>query len=160
MRTGRAKISRSKVTGLQLNNTGMGGGQSPALLSVSDVSDWPALLTGLKTEGSSDAPSPGRQIVQFIDPAVRRLLPGIDATKVPPAENQSVIIKQVNRALNAPGLYNEAAWQGKNVDSVVGLMLEKGTQQLNSDELALMNRRLLEAAYPGAIVRFEAPTAP
>ena len=158
--TGAVQVKNAKARGFRLNNAGPKSPSSAALLKVDEVVDWPALLAGLKTEGASEAPSPGRQILQFIDPQIARLLPGMDASKVPPAENQSLIVKQLNRALSAPGLYNESAWDGKSVDPVVDLMLEKGTQQLSGDELVFMNRRLLEAAYPGAIAKFEAPTAP
>lgn len=159
LRTGKGRMLNSSATKVRFNSMRSEKASAPGLLAVEDITDWPALLGALKKQASSEDATPGRQIVQFIDPNMRKLLPGIDSTKAPTPENQAVIVKELNKALGVPGLYNETAWAGTSTDPIVPLMLEKGTSSLSSEELVLLNRRLFEAAYPGAIARFE-PAAP
>jgi hypothetical protein len=145
--------------GFQIKNmplAGMGGApgggkqdQSPFLLSAKDVTDWPALLGGVKRQGAAAEPSPGKQILAQFDPKLRQQFNNVVSDKAPNASTQGELVKALNRALRSKTLYNADAWKGIEVPADAQALLKKGS--LSSEEVVQLNRRLLEAAYPGAI---------
>lgn len=123
--------------------------QGGALLTAKDVTDWPALIGGVKRQAAADAPSPGKQIMAQFDPALRKQFNNVVDDKAPNASTQSELVKALNRALKAKTLYDAEAWKGIELPADAQALLAKETR--TADEVVKLNRRLLEAAYPGAI---------
>lgn len=133
---------------IEINRGGEAGGAGdPALLKDSDVKDWTALLTAIKTDTKAEGASPGKQILALLDPAVQSALNGSEAQQL--VAQKELILKQLNTALRKPGLYSEAAWVDKTVGAGAQALLAKGA--LTGQEQTRLNRLLLEAAYPELI---------
>lgn len=136
---------------------GMGGAggekkeQNPYLLSAKDVKDWPALLGGVKRQAAADGPSPGKQVLAQFDPKLRQQFANVVDDKAPNAPTQAELVKALNYALSQRDLYDAEAWKDVDIGPEAAALLKK--ESLSSAEVVQLNRRLLEAAYPGAIER-------
>lgn len=147
--------------GFQLRNmpltgvSGAGGSkqetQSPYLLTVKDVKDWPALIGSVKRQAAGAAPAPGKQVLAQFDPKLRQQFNSVTDTQTPNQSTQADLVKALNRALREKDLYDAEAWKGIDLGPDAGELLKK--ESLSSEEVVRLNRRLLEAAYPDAITR-------
>jgi lipopolysaccharide export system protein LptA len=124
---------------------------NPWLLETGDIIDWPALLTKLQAEAQSDAPSPGRRILARFEPAVATQLQAVRSDRAPSPSAQAQIVDLLNRALRARDLHHPDAFAAVELPGDAADLLAEGTDDLTQEEVTRLNRRLLEAAYPGAI---------
>jgi len=134
-----------------LNGAGFGGvaaAKDPSLLTEKDVLDWPGLLTKVKAE-AAEPPSPGKQVVSQLDQSAQKMIMSVPVQTL--AENKEALVKQINRVLESPKFYDEAAWQGINIGQQTRDLLEK--QNPAPKDITQANRALLEAAYPGMIAQ-------
>lgn len=154
MRTGEARIIKSDLQGLQLGGGEKGAApRSPGSLRSEDVTSWPNLLTALKAAAANAAPSPGGRILTFVDGRVKSALPGIDPAKEVPESNKGFILGELNGALRQSSLYTAEAWAGVAIEGEAQTLLQRGPDSLSPDEVVLLNRRLVEAAFPDAIAK-------
>jgi len=122
------------------------------LLREADVRSWEELIDKLKSQGASDAPSPGKRLLVLLDPDARKALETVDTSTL--LQNKADLLKAVNGALKKPALYDKDAWAGIPLDregQSLAAQLESGN--LPANEIPHLNRRLLEAAYPREIVK-------
>jgi len=118
-----------------------------------DLLDVPELAERLKKEGQSNKPSPGRRIWSLIDADVRTTLSETDTEN---ADQRHFLIRfeltaALNGLLDKPDLYDEEAWQDVAVVEEARELMKRGVDDLSEEELARLNRLLLEAAYPNLI---------
>ncbi|MDX9974740.1 MAG: hypothetical protein RBU21_17270 [FCB group bacterium] len=123
--------------------------QSAYLLTAKDVTDWPTLIGGVKKQAAADGPSPGKQIMAQFDPALRKQFSNVVDDKAPNASTQSELVKALNKALKAKSLYDAEAWKGVELPADAQELAKK--EERSAEEVVKLNRRLIEAAYPGAI---------
>lgn len=154
LRTGQARITKSDLQGLQLGGGEEGGApRSPGNLRPEDITSWPNLLTALKAAGANSAPSPGGRILTLVDGRVKSALPGIDPAVEVPESSKDFILGQLNGALRQSSLYSAEAWAGVAIEGEAQTLLQRGPDSLSPDEVVLLNRRLVEAAFPDAIAK-------
>ncbi|HIJ73148.1 MAG TPA: hypothetical protein HPP83_03510 [Candidatus Hydrogenedentes bacterium] len=133
--------------------------EDPSLLTVKDVFDWPALLRQVKAQAKADKPSPGKRVLELLDPDTRSRLLGLDPDAQLIDKDKTGIIKRINTVLAAPDLYTKAAWNGIDIGNEARDLIGLGTDKLEPEEVTRLNRLLIEAAYPKAIGRRE-PVSP
>lgn len=127
---------------------GIGGGEAadPSLLGEKDVKDWAGFLDKVRTQAGAKEASPGKQIVSLLDSKVQNLIKTLPTEQL--VENKESILKQINKVLQNPKLYDEAAWNGIEIPAAAKDLM--ATKPTGPDQIRL-NRLLLEAAYPGVI---------
>ncbi len=136
------------MSAAQVPLRGAGGGSAdPSLLTEGDVSDWTGLIDTLKTQMRADAPSPGRQVGAQLGEETRNILLGVATDAL--VQEKGRLVKAINSVIKAPGLYDEAAWEGVALGDEAQALLAKDV--LTQKEQTRLNRLLLQAAYPGYI---------
>jgi len=129
------------------------------------------LLTKIKAEYDGDVPAPGKQIWPLLDDHIKNEFSSSQENektqKTQSPSNRSpvsssqissmALSNQLNELLQERDLYDEAAWQSASLSDEAKNLSAKGIDQLDESELGRFNRLLLDAAYPGLIVRSGAP---
>jgi len=144
----RVLVDRIKIREMRL-----GEARDPSLLSDTDVRDWPKFLEVLQTQRDADGPSPGKRVISLLDAEAQGQIAA--ATAVQLLANRKGVLKQLNRVLENPKLYDEAAWEGIHLDQESRGLLAEDT--LSPREQTRLNRLLLQAAYPGLIAKAPGP---
>ncbi|HNR31956.1 MAG TPA: hypothetical protein PKI11_13785 [Candidatus Hydrogenedentes bacterium] len=119
----------------------------PALLRESHVTDWTGLVNTLKQQAAAEAASPGKHVITLLDAETRGILTSAPTETI--VANREKLLKQLNKVMSNPKLYNEAAWAGVALDDEAKALLDK--QDRAPEELTRLNRLLLRAAYPAYI---------
>jgi lipopolysaccharide export system protein LptA len=149
--TGEARVVNPKVSGIQFKAGNGERSQNPFHLSLASIVDWPLLIRTLQDQHASEAESPGKRILNLVDPQVRAALPNLDPSKEPVPEIKSAVVDQLNRVLGQSTFYTAEAWDGISITPEAQALLDKGYSVLTDSQVVELNRRLLEAAYPQAI---------
>ena len=123
---------------------GNGAPADPSLLDTGDVTDWPGLIDTLKAQMRADAPSPGKQVGAQLDEETRNIMVNVGTDAL--VQEKGQLVKAMNSVLKAPGLYDEAAWEGIAPGDEATALLAKDTR--TPAEQTRLNRLLLQAAYP------------
>lgn len=137
------------MTASEVDPNATGGGATgvpsdPSMLADADVSDWAGFLEALKAQALSDAPSPGRQIYSRLDARLQEPLRTLSTEAL--LAQKGTLIRELNRVLSRPGMFNREAWAGTTLTGEAEALLAKGG--LTPAEQFRQNRLLLEAAYP------------
>ena len=110
-----------------------------------------AMAREMMRQYDAGAPSPGYQIVSKLDEGGRELL-----TKFAAADEERGssyfsdmrnIIEDLNGLLAVRDLYQEEDWQDVLLGTEARELLDKGPEKLSEDELARLNRLLIEVPY-------------
>lgn len=125
----------------------------PNLLRVDDILDWTGLLSAMQAQGTAAPASPGKRILAVLKPEVREFFATMGTDQAPGENLKNDIIKQLNGALEQPNLYDAAAWQGIPIGAEAQALLRGNPRALSRRDVIRLNRLLLEAAYPEAIVK-------
>lgn len=141
--TGRYRMTKVKAE-LVSPETGDSAPADPSLLRESDIQDWTGLINALKQQAAAETASPGKHILSLLDGETRGILTSASTETI--VENKSKLLKQLNKVLANPKLYNEAAWTGIALSDEAKALLAK--QDRTPEELTRLNRLLLHAAYP------------
>jgi len=116
-------------------------GKLQVLLKPADVTDWAALLGPLR---SGRGPVAARLRESLDANAVASALPG-------EAGARAGMLKAINELLSRREAFGGAELAGLDLSYDARLLLAKGPGELTNVEVAALNRRILEAAFPGAI---------
>ena len=136
------------MSAAQVPLRGAGSGpRDPSLLTEADVTDWTGLVDTLKTQMRAEAPSPGRQVGAQLGEETRNILLGVGTAAL--VQEKGRLVKAMNSVLEAPGLYDPAAWEGITLNGEATALLEQDTR--TGAEQTRLNRLLLQAAYPDYI---------
>jgi hypothetical protein len=132
-----------------------GGGPSEAtaggILSASDVKNWPALLTKIKSQAQEQTASPGKQLLSVLTSKDRETFMSFPTEKEPSGQIKAMILGRFNRALDSPRFYNPDAWKGITLSEEMQEIAKKDLSSLPKADLGRFNRSLIEAAFPGEI---------
>ncbi|HEV3341585.1 MAG TPA: ABC transporter permease, partial [Pirellulales bacterium] len=119
-----------------------------------DVTDAKGLIEKIKRQSTDPGPSPGKQIWALLnddykvelapesDQSGRARWPGAIYLRLP---------GELNDVISSRKLYDEAAWTGINLSQEARDLVGEGVDRLDEEDLARLNRLLLEAAYPNEI---------
>jgi hypothetical protein len=122
-------------------------------LNVNDITDWPGFLAALKEQANGEKPSPGKRLFALVDGNAQKTLAAMPPNPTP--QDKDNAIKMLNRVLVNPKLYTEDMWNGIKLPQAATSLLGKSTRSVH--EQMLLNRQLLEAAFPGMIASSETP---
>jgi len=137
-----------RINGLQLGGTGDAAtNQDPSLLREQDVLDWTKFLATIKEQSAAKAASPGKRIVNLLDPKMQGFLSSLPPEKL--AAEKGSIVKQLNKVLASPTLYDAAAWSAVALSEELKATADKGG--LSGQDATRLNRDLLNAAFPDLI---------
>jgi hypothetical protein len=147
----RFEVEKGRAKEIRLNAPeaaeGAEGKTAPAppgpALKESDIADWKGFLAKFVAQAKAGAPSPGKRVAQLLDAKTRDTMLSSPADML--LKNKGGILKQLNRVLANPKLYDAACWQGIALDADAQALLAQ-TGLAPPDQMKL-NRRLLEAAY-------------
>jgi LptA/(LptD N-terminal domain) LPS transport protein len=150
LNTGEA-ISENVSVNISLMSAGGDAQPSTMLLRIEEVRDWKGLLTKVKAEAGADKPSPGKRIVALLSESARGLLLQLDPAQEQTADMKKGIVKEFNKVLGGKSMYDKASWEGVKLDAETTALLAKDAA--SAEERILVNRRLLEAAFPAEIAK-------
>jgi hypothetical protein len=128
----------------------------PTRLNANSVFDWAGLITKLKDQAAGSENSPGKHLWTLFASDVKRqleALPENAGTDPVPPELTGAIVAELNRLLSERLMYDAAAWQGIEIGEEATRFVHRGTDRLSDEELARLNRMLLESAFPEEIAR-------
>lgn len=147
------KTDRIKLYGAKIKNMtfggGLGGPSNPALLAESDIQDWPTFLKTMRSQIDADGATPAKRVLAVLDDEARTQMAG--ATPEQLLENKKQVLKQLNKAILSPKLYDASAWAKATLDASTQALLAQDV--LEGPDQSRLNRGLIEAAFPGAIAK-------
>ncbi len=145
MSTGESEIEGMQADEIDTQALGGSGPADPALLRDIDVLNWDGFITAFKADNKSDQPTPGKQIAVLLDASQRQALPNASNEQL--LGMKANLLKLINKNIENPKFYLDAAWEGKTISEAAQNLLVKANR--SPEEGKQMNRLLLDAAYPG-----------
>jgi len=128
---------------------GLSLGPDPALLTPADIPKARVLAARLVAGGAASAPSPASRIWDLLTPEARTLASQVAASPDPPPSLARAVVEALNeRVLSQPGFYSEVHFRGVELPARARELLAAQKQGLSPHESVLLNRLLLEAAFP------------
>jgi hypothetical protein len=118
--------------------------ESPLLVNT-ELIDTPGF--GIRLRDGQDALS--RHLHTQLTPATQLLLQNLQAGS-PTPELEKALVADLNRVLSGPSLFNPERFAGVGLSDELRSLMASNPHGL---ELVLLNRLLLEAAYPGEIAK-------
>lgn len=144
---------RIKLYGVRIKNMQFESGPlstpNPALLAENDIKDWPAFLNAMKAQIDAGGATPAKRILAVLDNEARAQM--AEATPEQLLTNKKAVVKQLNKAIVSPKLYEADAWAKAELDASTQALLAQDA--LEGPDQARLNRGLIEAAFPGAIAK-------
>ncbi|MBI3270464.1 MAG: CHASE2 domain-containing protein [Planctomycetes bacterium] len=121
-----------------------------------ELRDARGLAARIRQQAEAPEPSPGKHLWGLLNSRNQGRL------QDPPAGGAEADIPwQVTTALNEllpnPNLWDEESWKGINIGEAARAGVQRGTEKLLEVDLVLLNRLLLEAAYPRAFLKQAVP---
>jgi hypothetical protein len=120
-----------------------------------DLVEGPQLVTKLRSGELSLTASPGQRIWSLIDEGAHEKL--IKLARVDRGERgenrdfmqgMETLRAELNRLIHRRDLYDEAAWKGITLPGEARDLVARPRHELSEQELARMNRLLIESAFP------------
>jgi len=124
-----------------------------SLLSRYDVLDWKSFTSKLREQGEASQPSPGKRIWMLISPEIRKAAAEIAAMDYPYDYIKNQVTDELSNLLERRDFYDESHWQYANLSRKATQMLERGMSELTDIQVSQLNGCLLEAAFPGQLVK-------
>jgi ABC-type transport system involved in multi-copper enzyme maturation permease subunit len=124
------------------------------VIMPNDITDAKGLIDKIKRQQAGDQPSPGKQIWALLsDDFQQQLLPsGTQSTRPRwPGAIYFQLPGELNKVIKSRKLYDAAAWSGIELPGDAQKLLKVGIDALDDEDIAHLNRQLLEAAYPEEI---------
>jgi hypothetical protein len=142
--TARGIVGVSRCRGASAND-----GRKP-FFETHDLADWLGFLRLLKKQGETDAPSAGRKLWPWLSEDLRKQASAFEREKDVTDEFKEDLFTELNQILaGRKDLYDAAVWQGGVFSDYERKLLTRLAAATIADEdLADLNRRLLEKAYP------------
>jgi hypothetical protein len=117
-----------------------------------DIGEGPELLTKLRKAASSDEPSPGKRIWSLFGDEAHKNLADWQSNEEGESPKFFQGIETLRTALNQlvhrSDLYEEAAWSKVSLSKECRDYLARDQKKLSKDELARLNRLLIEEPFP------------
>ncbi len=128
--------------------------QAGAAYNPSDLHDARQWVRRLRAQAAAERPSPGQRIWRHLPEETRNTLG--ETADSPPQNNfgdpvAAPLAAALNRLNSDRDLYEPAAWRGVRLDEETRELLADGVDNLSNEELARLNRLLVEAAFPAEV---------
>ena len=131
---------------------GLSAAPDPALLTPADIPNPQAFAARLVAAGVASAPSPASRLWDLLAPETRVLVSQVAANPTPPATLTRAVVRAINeRVLSRADFYSEAHFRGVALPQRARELLAARSRGLSSHQAILLNRLLLEAAFPGLV---------
>lgn len=115
------------------------------------IVDWPTLIESLYHAGRHQGLSPERRIRAFLSEAGRDIIDQTAAEQPLDEAARAVILDDLNRILKRADFYDPSWFQGIELGDEAEALL--GEEKLSREDLARLNRLLIEAVYAPTVVR-------
>lgn len=118
------------------------------------VRDWPSFLRQISQQSTAADASPGKQIWKLAGDEFRRT---VDETTRPVSPKEisrdtvPKLLDALNQVLTKREFHDRDAWSKVTIPSVTQELLGRGIDKLPPEDLFLVNRQLLKAAFPADI---------
>jgi ABC-type transport system involved in multi-copper enzyme maturation permease subunit len=122
-----------------------------ASFASDDLLDAAVLYSKLQNDAQASRPNPGRHIWSQVDERTKGELAQTVAESESMAFGNPLATRlsgMLNRLLSRRELYNAEAWSGVRLESEAQELLSIAPEQLSDEQLARLNRLLIESAYP------------
>ena len=119
------------------------------------VLNWPGLVQQMKEQSQADSPSPGKRIWQLSSARFKTAIDAATKNEDSPDVDRramSVIVDEFNQLLPKRDFYDKASWQQTTLSQEAVDLVERGVDKLSDEDLVLLNRLLLRAAYRDQIM--------
>ncbi len=122
-----------------------------AMFRADDIVDWITFLNQLKDQDKKKQPSPGKRILSKFDPKTLTLIKEWKDDKEPDDALKYAAIESLNSVLECRDLYDSESFRDVNLADVHRKILTRKSNVIPIDELKILIRYLIEAAYPDSI---------
>jgi surface polysaccharide O-acyltransferase-like enzyme len=119
-------------------------------LSPDEIRDWPAFRGKLLEEKDSDSPTLGKNLWRLLDSPTKRFVER--ETDLDPNEKLGAIMQLDMLVLPNPELLADLPLTGLKLPPAAMEILARDAAKRSTKETTLLNRLVLEAAYPGAFL--------
>lgn len=125
-----------------------------ALLSMSDVLDWPKFITQLGT--ANGAPNGGgKAILRLLPEQMQQVVAAAASKKEFDKVRKLELVEALNQVLMQRDFSRAGGFEGISVTDEARVLLSRSQEQLSDSEVQRLNRLLLEACYPGDIAKYK-----
>jgi UDP-N-acetylmuramyl pentapeptide phosphotransferase/UDP-N-acetylglucosamine-1-phosphate transferase len=122
-------------------------------INADHVRDWPGLVAEFKRGATAAESSAVKRIWARLSPTLQRRLQAVPLDGPIDKKSRTLLIEELNAALEERDLYVEALWQHAPLNGEAQPLLRKGTANLSMREVTQLNRLLLEAAFPDSVAK-------
>jgi ABC-2 family transporter protein len=116
-----------------------------------DIVDGPQLVERLRRDHAASQPSPGKRIWSLLDEETRKKLEKFEKIKEDEGREffggMEALRKGLNKLVTRQDFYQEEDWRDIPLGKEAKDFLAKGRESLAADEVARLNRLLIEAPY-------------
>lgn len=120
----------------------------PSLLTLSGVLDWSDLLRTISVHRAG----PMARLWALLSADLQDDLQAADPQYVPPAELKHRFVNQINEVLASQALFHADDWQTTPLPSEAAGLISSSSTALTGTSLTRLNRLLLEALFPNALM--------
>jgi len=124
----------------------------PTKFMATDVLDWPALLADLASGASNGRSAVTNWIWGMLSDRQRRTIQRAADSDDLSWRDKTAVVAVLNDIAGKQALYDKEIFGTLNLPVQARELLDLGLTNLSSKEQARLNRMLLEAAYPGALM--------
>ncbi len=124
-----------------------------------DIEDWKALAARVKSEADSGKPSPGSRIWALLPEHIRADLAAAAEGKCLTAERKAKILAALNTLVRSREFFEPKSFRGIPLSPEATDLVKLNRQTMPEDEVELMNRLALEAAFPPYLARYSSGSA-
>jgi len=116
------------------------------------VREWKELARSLAAQGSPLESSGAQEVYRRLPEPLRKQLEVHPPGTIPAETLQAECYSAFNTMISDPELFDARAWQGSRIAAEADNLLHKAMQrQMSTAELRVLNRRLIETAFPSEI---------
>ncbi|HPD17347.1 MAG TPA: LPS export ABC transporter periplasmic protein LptC [Planctomycetota bacterium] len=127
--------------------------KATSALRVEDISDWPAFCAAVAERGAAKAASPAKRLWELLPAETRAILDGAARGNTLGQQRKAEVVAALNGVLKARSLHREASFKDLPLPPEAGALLQRAPEALSAAEAQWLNRRILEACFPGLIAR-------
>ncbi|HEX5443061.1 MAG TPA: hypothetical protein VFW87_04490, partial [Pirellulales bacterium] len=125
--------------------------QAGAYFGLNELTDPKGLLDKIQAQQAAAAPSPGKRVWALFHDNFRERISDSSVSSPWQGNPYYQLRDELNAVLPSRELYDPSAWAGVTLPGEARDLLQRGIDQLADDELPMLNRLLLEAAFPDEI---------
>jgi len=135
-----------------------------ATLQPHDITNWRSFSAHLASQGQSTQRSPGKRLWELLPLNARAAVNRLATRANPDHGDQNIVIRALNDILRNPDFFSQEDFRGVQLPTDAIGLLRLQRSQIDQAQVQLLNRLLLEAAFPRQVthraIRLEAIIEP